>query len=48
VAYAIESGRVIVSKAPVRRSRDAYPAQDPFAAFAEWDSDADRAAFANL
>jgi antitoxin PrlF len=42
LAYAIEDGRVIMTKA----SSD--PVDDPFAAFTEWDSEADRRAYANL
>lgn len=42
LAYVIEDGRVIVTKA---RNE---PADDPFGAFGEWDSDADRKAYASL
>ena len=48
VAYTIEAGRVILSKALPRPSRRAALAEDPFGTFTEWDSEADRAAFANL
>ncbi|MCE2974243.1 MAG: type II toxin-antitoxin system PrlF family antitoxin [Sediminibacterium sp.] len=41
IAYAIESGRVILTKA-------SQLAEDPFGAFAEWDSAADRKAYADL
>lgn len=42
IAYAIEGDRVVISRAkPVA-------AEDPFATFAEWDSDADRRAYAGL
>jgi len=42
LAYSIEGDRVILTKA----SRP--PADDPFAAFDEWSSDADREAYARL
>lgn len=42
IAYVIEDGRVILTRA----SADA--AEDPFGAFSEWDSDADRKAYAGL
>jgi antitoxin PrlF len=42
LAYVIEDGRVIVTKA------QAEPTDDPFGAFSEWDSDADRRAYAKL
>jgi antitoxin PrlF len=42
LAYAIEDGRVVLTKAP-RAAQD-----DPFATFTEWDSEADRRAFAHL
>lgn len=42
VAYQIEGGRVIMTKATV------VPLDDPFALFDEWDSEADRAAYAQL
>ncbi len=48
VAYGIEAGRVILSKAPPRPSRGPALADEPFATFAEWESEADRAAFASL
>lgn len=42
VAYAIEGDRVVMTKAaPV-------PAEDPFGAFSEWDSAADRKAYGDL
>ena len=40
VAYAIDGDRVVLSRAA--------GADDPFAAFAEWDSDADREAYAGF
>jgi len=42
IAYHIENGRVILTRAA------AGAADDPFAAFAEWESDADRRAYADL
>jgi len=48
VAYVIEPGRVILSKAPPRSADSAHAVEDPFGMFTEWDSDADRTAFANL
>jgi antitoxin PrlF len=42
LAYQIEGERVILTKATV------LPLEDPFALFEEWDSEADRAAYADL
>jgi antitoxin PrlF len=42
IVYQIEGGRVILTKAP------AAPVDDPFATFREWDSEADRAGYAEL
>ncbi len=42
IAYSIEKGRVILTKAHA-----AMP-DDPFATFSEWDSDADRKAYGKL
>jgi antitoxin PrlF len=42
IAYEIEDGRVILTKAGERG------AEDPFVAFTEWDSPADRKAYAKL
>lgn len=42
LAYAIEDGRVILTKARVET------AEDPFGAFHEWNGDADRKAYAKL
>ena len=41
LAYEIDQGRVVLMKAKV-------PVDDPFATFDEWDSEADRAAYADL
>jgi antitoxin PrlF len=42
LAYQIEGGRVIVTKATI------VPFDDPFALFDEWDGEADRVAYAKL
>lgn len=42
IAYAIEGDRVILTRV------DTDTADDPFATFAEWDSEADRKAYADL
>lgn len=42
IAYVIEDGRVIITRAP------ADTLEDPFGTFNEWDSDADRRAYADL
>lgn len=43
IAYAIEDGRVVLT-----RARLAPVVDDPFATFTEWDSEADRKAYADL
>lgn len=43
IVYRIEEGRVIMSKAASEIGAD-----DPFATFEEWNSDADRKAYAEL
>ena len=43
IAYAIEAGRVILT-----RARSAHDVDDPFVAFSEWDSPADVEAYAGL
>ncbi len=48
IAYVIEEGRVLVTKAPVRPPRRGVPFEDPFAAFWEWDTPEDDEAFAHL
>lgn len=45
IAYHIEDGQVVLTRV---QARDKQPADDPFATFSEWDSEADRAAYANL
>jgi antitoxin PrlF len=42
IAYSIEDGRVVLTKAAAPKG------DDPFATFSEWDSDADRKAYADL
>jgi antitoxin PrlF len=42
MAYAIEEGRVILTRVHT------VVAEDPFATFVEWDSEADRRAYADL
>ncbi|HEY5798350.1 MAG TPA: type II toxin-antitoxin system PrlF family antitoxin [Bosea sp. (in: a-proteobacteria)] len=42
IAYAIEGDRVVITKA------SPASADDPFATFEEWDSEADRKAYARL
>lgn len=42
IAYAIEGDKVVMTRAPTET------ADDPFAAFGEWSSDADRRAYASL
>ena len=42
LVYTIEGGRVVLSKA------NREPIEDPFAAFAEWSSEADRDGYAEL
>ncbi|MEZ2410302.1 AbrB/MazE/SpoVT family DNA-binding domain-containing protein [Bosea sp. RCC_152_1] len=41
IAYSIEGGAVVIRKAPV-------VVEDPFGTFGEWDSEADRRAYASL
>jgi antitoxin PrlF len=41
IAYAIEDGRVLVTKAPPKPPRRGVPFEDPFASFTEWDSPED-------
>lgn len=43
IAYSIEGDAVVIRKAAI-----AGPVEDPFATFAEWDSEADRRAYADL
>jgi antitoxin PrlF len=48
LAYAIENGRVVLTKAPDKRVRKGDPLEDPFATFREWDSPEDEEAFRDL
>jgi antitoxin PrlF len=48
LAYTIEDGRVVLTKAPPRRVRRGDPIEDPFATFWEWDSKEDEEDFADL
>ncbi len=48
LAYAIEDGRVVLTKAPAKQVRRGDPLEDPFAAFWEWDSKEDEEDFADL
>ena len=48
LAYEIEKGRVVLTKAPCRLPRKGVPFEDPFAAFWEWDSKEDEEDFADL
>jgi antitoxin PrlF len=48
LAYAIEDGRVVITKAPPHLPRKGHPSEDPFATFREWDTEADERAFADL
>ncbi len=43
IAYAIEVGRVLVTKAPPKQPRRGVPFEDPFASFTEWESPEDDA-----
>jgi antitoxin PrlF len=42
IAYTIEPGRVVLTRVA------AHPGDDPFRTFVEWDSEADRKAYADL
>ena len=44
IAYEIQADSVVISKAKGAPE----PADNPFATFSEWDSEADRLAYANL
>lgn len=48
IAYAIAEGKVVLTKAPRPLARRGAPFEDPFAAFAEWDTPEDDAAFVDL
>jgi antitoxin PrlF len=48
LAYLIEDGRVILTKAPTRTIRRNDPLEDPFATFREWSSPEDTEDYADL
>ena len=48
IAYVIEDGRVLLTKAAPRSPRRETPVEAPFATFWEWDTPEDDKAFANL
>lgn len=48
IAYAIEDGRVLLTKVVPKPLRRGSPFDDPFATFWEWDTPEDDEAFANL
>jgi antitoxin PrlF len=48
IAYQIEDGRVVLTKAPPHLRRKGVPFEDPFAAFWEWDTKEDDEDFADL
>jgi antitoxin PrlF len=48
IAYAIEDGRVILTKAPARAVPKGDPWENPFSTFWEWSSPEDREDFADL
>lgn len=47
LVYIIEDNKVTLAKAPTR-PRPALRVDDPFQSFSEWDSEADRRAYADL
>lgn len=48
LAYVIEAGRVVLTKASPKRPHRGDPLEDPFATFWEWDSLEDNEDFADL
>ena len=48
LAYTIEGGRVILSKAPTRIVSKTDPCDNPYSTFWEWSSPEDEADFADL
>ncbi len=48
IAYVIENGRVILTKAPVRPTQKIDPWENPFSTFWEWSSPEDNEGFENL
>ena len=48
IAYVIQDGQVVLTKALPQKARQGIPFEDPFAAFREWDTPEDDAAFGDL
>jgi antitoxin PrlF len=48
LAYKIEDGRVVLTKAPTHAPPKGVPFEDPFAMFSEWDTLEDDEAFAKF
>jgi antitoxin PrlF len=48
LAYIIEDGRVVLTKAPARLPRRGDPLEDPFSTFWEWNTKEDDEDFADL
>ena len=48
LGYAIENGRVVLTRATEPLPRKGDPLADPFATFWEWDTEEDKVAFADL
>ena len=48
IAYAIENGHVLLTRAVRLKPRRGAPFEDPFAAFREWDTPEDDEAFGDL
>jgi antitoxin PrlF len=48
LAYVIEEGRAVISKAPRHLPRKGDPLEDPFSTFWEWDTEEDERAFKNF
>ena len=48
LAYTIQDGKVVITKAPPKLPRKGVPFEDPFAAFWEWDTPEDEEAFAEF
>ena len=48
IAYGIEDGHVLLTKAVAPRPRRGVPFEDPFATFWEWDTPQDEEAFGDL
>ncbi|HEX4173727.1 MAG TPA: type II toxin-antitoxin system PrlF family antitoxin [Acetobacteraceae bacterium] len=48
IGYAIENGRVLLTKVALSETRRGVPFDDPFVAFSEWGSSEDDEDFAGL